>query len=143
MVTRRGSHCVYDTRYHLVWAPKYRKWVLKGEIRERVKELFQEIAKHHGFEIQEKEGDKDHIHLFLSFPPRYSISRVVEIFKSVSAREIRVEFPEVKKQLWGGEFWEDGYFARTVGDKVTAEVIRKYIRFHEEKKKQAEQLELF
>ena len=104
MVTRRGSHCVYDTRYHLVWAPKYRKWVLKCEIRERVRELFQEIAEHHGFEIQEKEVDKDHIHLFLSFPPRYSISRVVEIFKSVSAREIRVEFPEVKKQLWGGEF---------------------------------------
>jgi len=77
---------------------------LKGEIRERVRELFQEIAEHHGFEIQEKEVDKDHIHLFLSFPPRYSISRVVEIFKSVSAREIRVEFPEVKKQLWGGEF---------------------------------------
>ena len=64
MVTRRGSHCVYDTRYHLVWAPKYRKWVLKGEIRERVKELFQEIAEHHGFEIQEREVDKDHIHLF-------------------------------------------------------------------------------
>ena len=63
--------------------------------------------------------------------------------KAVSAREIRAGFPEVRKQLWGGEFWEDGYFARTVGDKVTADVIKKYIRFHEAKKRQAEQLKMF
>lgn len=63
--------------------------------------------------------------------------------KAVSAREIRAGFPEVRKQLWGGEFWEEGYFARTVGDKVTADVIKKYIRFHEAKKRQAEQLKMF
>lgn len=63
--------------------------------------------------------------------------------KAVSAREIRAGFPEVRKQLWGGEFGEDGYFARTVGDKVTADVIKKYIRFHEAKKCQAEQLKMF
>ena len=61
--------------------------------------------------------------------------------KGVSAREIRKEFPRVK--LWGGEFWEDGYFARTVGDKVTAEVIKKYIRFHEQRAKRPEQLQFF
>jgi putative transposase len=134
---------VYDTRYHLVWAPKYRKWVLQGAIRERVRELFCEIAEHHGFEMEELEVDRDHVHLFLSFPPRYSISAVVRLLKSVSAKEIREEFPGVRKQLWGGEFWEDGYFVRTVGDKVTADVIRKYIRFHEAKKRGVEQLDLF
>ena len=134
---------MYDTRYHLVWAPKYRKWVLHRAIRQRVKELFQEIAEHHGFEIEEMEVDKDHVHLFLSFPPKYSIGQVVGLMKAVSAKEIREEFPEVRKQLWGGEFWEDGYFARTVGDKVTAEVIKKYIRFHEAKRTRAEQLGLF
>ncbi len=143
MVTRRASHCVYDTKYHLVWAPKYRKWVLQGEIRQRVRELCVEIAEHHGFEIEEMEVDNDHIHLFLSFPPKYSIAKVVGLFKAVSAREIRGEFPEVKRQLWGGEFWEDGYFVRTVGGKVTADITKKYIRFHEQKKKQAEQLDLF
>ena len=143
MVIRRGSHCVYDTRYHLVWAPKYRKWVLQGAIRERVRELFCEIAAHHGFEMEELEVDKDHVHLFLSFPPRYSIRAVVGLLKAVSAKEIRDEFPAVRKQLWGGEFWEDGYFVRTVGDKVTAEVIRKYIRFHEAKKRGDDQLDLF
>ena len=134
---------MYDTRYHLVWAPKYRKWVLQGAIRERVRELFCEIAAHHGFEMEELEVDKDHVHRFLSFPPRYSISAVVGLRKVVSAKEIREDFPEVRKQLWGGEFWEDGYFVRTVGDKVTAEVIRKYIRFHEAKKRGVDQLDLF
>ena len=65
------------------------------------------------------------------------------MLKSISASEIFQEHPEVKKQLWGGEFWEDGYFVRTVGDKVTAEIIRKYITHHREQKKLPEQLELF
>ncbi len=143
MAVKRGGHCVYDTKYHLVWAPKYRKWILQGRIRERVRELFQEIAQHHGFEIEEMEVDKDHVHIFLSFPPKYSISSVVNILKGVSAKEIRQQHPTIKKELWGGEFWEDGYFARTVGDKVTAEIIKKYVKYHEEKKKHAEQLELF
>ena len=143
MATKRGSHCVYDTKYHLVWAPKYRRWILRGEIRDRAKELFKEIAQYHGFEIEEMEVAADHVHIFISFPPKYSISKVVGILKAVSAREIRKEFPRVKEQLWGGEFWEDGYFARTVGDKVTAEVIKKYIRFHKDRAERPEQLQLF
>ena len=143
MEVKRASHCVHDTRYHLVWAPKYRKWVLQGAIRQRGKELFQEIAGHHGFEIEEMEVDKDHVHLFLSFHQKYSIGQVVGLMKAVGAKEIREEFPEVRKQLWGGEFWEDGYVARTVADKVTAEVIKKYIRFHKAKRTRAEQLGRF
>ena len=143
MAIRRASHCVYDTRYHLVWAPKYRKWVLQGAVRERVRELFGEIAEHHGFEIEELEVDKDHVHVFLSFPPKYSIGQVVGLLRAVSAREIRAGFPEVRQQLWGGEVWEDGYVVRTVGDKVTADVIKKYIRFHEAKKRGGDQLGLF
>lgn len=123
--------------------PTYRKWVLQGAIRERVRELCCEIAAHHGFQMEELEVDKDHVHLFLSFPPRYSISVVVGLLKAGSAKEIREEFPEVRKQLWGGEFWEDGYFARTVGDKVTADVIRQDIGFHEAKKRGVDQLDRF
>ena len=143
MGLQRTSHAVYDTKYHLVWAPKYRKWVLRGDIQERVKEIFQEVSEHHGFLIDTLEVAPDHVHIFLSFPPRYSISKVVGMLKSISASVIFKEHPKVKKQLWGGEFWEDGYFARTVGDKVTAEVIRKYIMHHREQKKTPEQLELF
>jgi putative transposase len=109
MAIKRASHCVNDTRYHLVGAPKYRKWVLQGAIRQRVTELFQEIAGHHGFEIEELEVDKDHVHLFVSCPPKYSSGQVVGLFKAVSAKEIREEFPEIRKYLWGGEFWEDGF----------------------------------
>ena len=126
-----------------MWAPKYRKWVLNEAIRCRVHEVFQEIAHHHGFEIAEMEIEKDHVHLFLSFSPKYSIARVVEVFKSVSSKIIRKDFPGVNQQLWGGEFWEDGYFVRTVGDKVTTEIIRKYIRSHKERKHHPEQLDLF
>lgn len=143
VVAWRSSHCVYDTKYHVVWAPKYRKWILQGEVRERVRELFQEIAGHHGFELAELEVDKNHVHLFLSFPPRYSSAEVVRIFKAVSAKEIRVECPGVQLALWGGEFWEDGYFVRTVGDKVTTEIISQYIRFYDGRTTHPEQLDLF
>jgi len=134
---------IRDTKYHLVWAPKYRKWILRGDIQERVRQIFEEIAINHGFAIDTMEVAQDHVHIFLSFPPRYSISKVVGMLKSISASVIFREYPEVKKQLWGGEFWEDGYFARTVGDKITAEVIRKYIQYHREQELIPQQLELF
>ncbi|HEX8633713.1 MAG TPA: IS200/IS605 family transposase, partial [Pyrinomonadaceae bacterium] len=98
----------------------------------RVEQMFTEIAEVYDITIDEMEVSPDHVHVFCSFPPRYSIAQVVTRFKSLSARAVFREFPQVKRQLWGGEFWEDGYFARTVGDKVTAEVIRKYIQRHKE-----------
>jgi len=143
MELKRTSHAVYDTKYHLVWAPKYRKWILRDDIRDRVKGVFEEICKNHEFEIDTLEVARDHVHIFFSFPPRYSISKVVGILKSISGSIIFQEHPEVKKELWGGEFWEDGYFARTVGDKVTEEVIRKYIKYHREQEKSPKQLKLF
>ena len=115
-VIKRTSHAVYDTKYHLVWTLKYRKWVLRGDVRERGRELFEEIAENHEFEIEEMEVADDHVHIFLSFPPRYSIAKVVGMMKSISASVIFKEYPEVKKELWGGEFWGNGYFVRTVGN---------------------------
>ena len=143
MTLRRTSHSVYDTQYHLVWSPKYRKAILQGAVAQRVGELLHEIAESYDITIEEMEVSVDHVHLFCSFPPRYSISQVITRFKSLSARAIFKEHPQVKKQLWGGEFWEDGYFARTVGDKVTAEVIKKYIQHHRDEKAGSQQLNLF
>ena len=142
MAFRRASHAVYDTQYHLVWAPKYRKKILVGAVGERVREMLLEIAESYDIVIEEMEVSVDHVHIFCSFPPRLSISQVITRFKSLSARAIFREHPQVKRQLWGGEFWEDGYFARTVGDKVTAEVIKKYIQRHQEDKDDP-QLSLF
>jgi len=143
MTIKRTSHAVYDVRYHLVWAPKYRKWILRGDLREFVETVFRKIAETNDFEIEALEIAEDHVHIFLGFPPRYSISQVVQRFKGGSARSIFHVFPDVKNELWGGEFWEDGYFVRTVGDKVTKDLIKKYIEYHKHKEKLPQQLELF
>jgi putative transposase len=105
MELKRTSHTVYETKYHLVWAPKYRKWILRGDVRQRVEEMFYEIAENHEIEIDALEVAKDHVHLFVSFPPRLSISNVVGKLKSISASVIFREHPEVKRELWGGHFW--------------------------------------
>ena len=124
------SHAIYEAKYHLVWCPKYRKRILVGEIRERVKELFFEIAERFDFEIDRCEVAEDHIHVLISFPPRYSIAQVVGIIKGKSGSKIFEEYPRLKKKLWGGHLWEQGYFARTVGEQITDDVIRRYIEKH-------------
>ena len=132
MGVRRTKHAVYDLKYHLVWIPKYRKDILSGEVSRYLKEVFQRIAEE--FRIDTMEVMEDHVHIFVEVPPRYSPAQTVQILKSVSAREIFKKFPKLRKQLWAGELWSDGYFVRSVGDKVTADIIRKYIEYqtHEE-----------
>ena len=101
------------------------------------------MAANHDIEIDTMEIAKDHVHLFVSFPPRESIARVVGKFKSISASVIFREYPGVTRELWGGHFWQVGYFARTVGDAVTAEVIRRYIQYHQTEETTPKQLPLF
>jgi putative transposase len=116
-----------------VWCPKYRKDIFKRqEVRERAKQLIGEICEEYRIEVIELEIVEDHIHVMASFPPSRSIGEVVRIIKSNSARILFREFPGLKKRLWSGEMWEDGYFARTVGDRMTRDVIKKYIASHRE-----------
>jgi len=143
MAIKRTSHAVYDTKYHLVWAPKYRRWITRKDIRRRAAALFREIADDFGFEINEMEVSKDHVHILLSVPPKYSISKVVGILKSIATSRLLREFPELKRRGKKQELWEDGYFARTVGDQVTAEVIKQYIRYHQHAERDGSQLNLF
>ena len=124
---KRGKHAVYDLKYHFVWVPKYRKVVLQGPVGDSLKDIFQGIAERYEFEIDTLEVMADHIHLFLLAPPKYSPSQVVQIIKSISARELFRSHPELREELWGGELWGDGYFVRSVRDEVTADVIRRYI----------------
>jgi len=86
------------------------------------------------FWIDPMEVIEDHVHIFMEAPPRYSPAQVVQILKSISAREVFEKFPKLRKQLWAGELWSDGYFVRSLGDKVTADIIRRYIEYqtHEE-----------
>ena len=126
---RRTKHTVYDLKYHLVWIPKYGKHILGGEIAEYVKEVFGRIADEYEFKIDTMEVMEDHVHVFIEALPRYSPARVVQIMKSISAREVFKEFPKLREKLWAGELWSDGYFFRSVGDHVTADVIRKHIEY--------------
>ena len=142
MALKRTSHAVYDTKYHLVWAPKYRKW-MKDEMRRRGRELFEAIARDFGFEIEAMEIALDHVHLFVSFPPRYAIAKVVGILKGILSSALFKEYPELRKELWSGEFWEDGYFVRTVGDTVTEEMIKRYITYHQQEREGDLDLGLF
>jgi putative transposase len=131
MGLKRSSHVVYDTNYHLVWCPKRRKDIFaEKEIRERAEQVVREICDEYRFEITEMEVAENHIHILVSFSPRRSIGEVVRIIKSISARQLFREFPRLKKRLWTGQLWEDGYFARTVGDRMTRQIIEKYIKHH-------------
>ena len=134
MGIRRTKHAVYDLKYHLVWILKYRKHILSGEVSGYLKEVFQQIAEEYEFRIDTMEVLEDHMHIFIEVPRRYSPAQVAQIMKSVSARELFKKFPKLRKQLWAGEFWSEGYFIRSVGDKGTADIIRKYIEYqtHEE-----------
>lgn len=140
---RRTSHSVYETSYHLVWCPKYRRDIFKAaEIRKRTKELINEICSEYSFEVQELEVSVDHVHLMVSIPPSRAIGYAIRVIKSISAKELFREFPELKRRLWSGELWEDGYFARTVGSRMTSEVIERYIRHHRELEQGPTQLQL-
>ena len=129
MGIRRTKHAVFDLKYHLVWIPKYRKQILAGELAQYTKEVLQRIADEYGFWVDTMEVMGDHVHVLLEAPPRYSPARVVQIMKSISAREVFQRFPQLRKQLWAGELWGDGYFVRSIGDQVTSEVIRRYIEY--------------
>ncbi len=129
MGVRRTKHAVYDLKYHLVWIPKYRKNILSEEVSGYLKEVFQRIAEEYELRIDTMEIMEDHVHIFVEAPPRYSPAQVVQVMKSISAREAFKKFPKLRKQLWAGELWNDGYFVRSVGDRVTADVIRKYIEY--------------
>ncbi len=129
MAIRRTKHAVYELKYHLVWVPKYRVGILGGEVGEYVKAVFELIAEEYEFQIDAMEVMEDHVHVFIEAPPGYAPARVVHVLKSISAREVFKKFPEMRKAMWSGKIWEDGYFVRSVGDKVTSDMIKKYIQY--------------
>ena len=140
----RSSHSVYDCRYHLVWVVKYRKRALIREHeREACEKVLRRAAQEYGMEILAIEVDVDHVHAYVQIPPQRSVGRAVGILKSVSARFMFQHFPYLKQKLWAGELWGASYFARTVGDGVTAEMVKRYIEQHADKAIGAAQAELF
>jgi len=123
----KGSQTTHRLMYHLVWIPKYRKRILKGRVAERLVELLQECADLQRWKIEELNIQEDHVHILVRMRPEISVSRMVQLFKGMTSRVIREEFPELKEFLWGKNFWADGYFAETSGQ-VNEKQIREYIR---------------
>jgi putative transposase len=108
MKYERTSHAVYELKYHFVWVPKWRRMVLSGSVGRTLKRIFLGIAERYGFRIVEQEVMPDHVHLFVSAPPRYSPAELVKILKSVSWDQLMKEMPEMREMLWGGALWQSG-----------------------------------
>ena len=128
MKVRKASHCAYQIHYHIVFPVKYRKALLDKRIEKKILDLSEEISERYEIDFEQIGCDKNHIHILCSFHPKYSIGEMVRTFKSITAREIFKTFPEVKQDLWGGEFWTDGYYVATVGERGNWEVVKKYVK---------------
>ena len=114
--------------YHLVFPAKYRRAVFDDIIDKKIKDICLEIEKRYEIKFIEIGTDKDHIHFLVQSVPTYNVTKIIRTIKSITARRIFKLCPQVKKQLWGGEFWSDGYFASTVGKHGDEEMIAKYVK---------------
>lgn len=113
---------------HLVFPVKYRRKVINGHISEYIKEVCLDIGERYEIQFIEVGTDEDHIYFLIQSVPTISISKIVQIIKSITAREVFKNHPEVKKELWGGNFWTSGFYANTAGQYRNKEVIKKICR---------------
>lgn len=124
----RKQHNVSILLYHIVCPAKYRKAVFTPEVDEKLKEICADIALRYEIEFLEIGTDADHVHFLVQSVPSYSPTKIVRTIKSITAKEIFRQMPEVKKQLWGGEFWSSGYYISTVGSHGTEEMLKQYVK---------------
>ena len=144
----RKSHNISILIYHFVCPAKYRRVVISDRVDKVLKDVCLEIEKRYEIRFIEIGTDRDHVHFLIQSVPMYSAKKIVQIVKSITAREVFVQCPEVKKKLWGGEFWSDGYYVSTVGQRGNEEAIRKYVQEQGQEKEYVrlhydEQLKLF
>ena len=137
----RKEHNVSLLLYHIVCPAKYRRAIFTSVVDEKLKEVCEEISLRYEIEFLEIGTDQDDVHFLVQSVPTYSPKKIVQTIKSITAREIFRHLPEVKRQLWGGEFWSDGYFISTVGAHGTEQMIKQYIK--EQSKLSDSQLTLF
>ena len=122
------SHNVSVLIYHLVFPAKYRRAVFDTTVDQTLKEICIELEARYQVNFLEIGCDKDQVHFLVQSVPTYSVTKIVTIIKSITAREIFKRCPQVKRQLWGGEFWSDGYFAVTVSKHGDENTIAQYVR---------------
>ena len=122
------SHNVTTLLYHLVCVVKYRRAVLTEPVNFLIREICLEITKRYELHFLEIGADNDHLHFLIQSVPTMPPQRLAQIVKSLTARHVFKQYPEVKSDLWGGEFWTKGYFINTVGRTNSENAIRQYIK---------------
>ena len=122
------SHNVTVLMYHLVFPAKYRRAVFDDKVDTELRDICLDIEQRFEIKILEIGTDEDHVHFLVQSVPMYSVKRIVQMIKSLTAREIFRRRPEVKRTLWGGEFWSDGYYAGTVGKHGDEAMIGNYVK---------------
>lgn len=123
---RSGRHCVFNMHVHLVFVTKYRKDVFTKPMLDAMKEMLKKVCLDFEAELTEFNGEDDHVHLLINYPPKVAVSNLVNSLKGVSSRHLRKDFPEIKNKLWGGSLWSPSYFASSCGG-APLEIIKQYI----------------
>ena len=122
------SHNITVLLYHLVFPSKYRRKIFTKEIEETLVNICKEIAERYEINFLEIGNDEDHVHFLIQGIPKMPVSRIVQIVKSITARELFSKHPEIKKMLWGGHLWTSGFYANTVGQYASEDTIKKYVQ---------------
>ena len=122
------SHNVSVLLYHFVCPAKYRKFIFCEEVDKILRDICIEISIRYEIIFLEIGVDNDHVHFFIQSVPRFSPQRIIQTIKSITAKQIFKRYPDVRRELWGGEFWSDGYYVSTVGKNANEDVIRNYVK---------------
>ena len=133
-------HSAWECKYHIVWIPKYRRKTLYGRVRKELGETFRELARQRECMVFEGHLCPDHVHIYMSIPPKYAVAQVVGYIKGKSAIHIVRTFGDRTRNFVGESFWARGYFVSTVGR--DEQVIREYIRRQEAEDRRQDQLQL-
>ncbi len=134
---RKLAHSLYECKYHIVFCPKYRYKILQRDVGKYVEqEIYRLSNQKEGIEVLEVNVQEDHVHLVVSIPPKYAISRYMGFLKGKLALKLFDRFPKLRKRYWGQHVWLRGYCVSTVG--LNEERIRKYVKWQTKKEEEAE-----
>ena len=134
---KKLAHVVWDCKYHVVWCPKYRFRILKGDIAKSIREIIRQLCEWRKIEILAGNVQTDHVHMVISFPPKYSVAEVIGFLKGKSAIKVFDRHLDLKKRYWGRHFWAEGYCVSTVG--LDEEQIKKYVTWQINRDRNTEQ----
>lgn len=123
---RHGRHCVFKMHAHLVFVAKYRRKVFDGDAIERLRQIFAKVCRDFESQLIEMDGEDNHVHLLIEYPPKLAVSALVNSLKGVSSRLLRMERPDIEHRYWKGVLWSPSYFAASCGG-APISIIRQYI----------------